>query len=104
MSENQAKILFALVGCPKNFTLCWEYKSPFQEDDYRACLSRSNSFMVAQDHADIFSVFNDLDRTKSFGFDCSDNCKKLSTSMDPICIENNPDGDSNSQDCGDGKY
>ena len=103
MSENKTKTLFDLVECARNFTLCWKYKSPFEEDDYRACLSRSNSFTVVEDHADIFGVFNDLDRTKSFGFDCGDKCEKLSTSMDPICIENNPDGDSISRDCDDGK-
>ena len=99
------KTLFALVEDARGFTSCWKYESPFEEDDYRRCLSRSDSLTVVKDTSDIFGVFNDLDRAKSFGFDCrsDDECKKLSTSMDPICIENNPDGDSDSRDCDDEK-
>ena len=107
LSENQVKTLFALVEFARNFSLCGRYENPFEDDDYQACLSRSNSFTVLQevDESFIIGAFNDLNRTKSFGFDCSNsgNCTKLSTTMDPICIENNPDGNSVSRDCNDDK-
>ena len=96
-----------MVEFAKNFTLCGRYENRLEKDDYRACLSRSNSFTVVQevDEMYIIGVFNDLNHTKSFGFDCSnsDKCKKLSTSIDPICIENNPDGDNDFRDCDDDK-
>ena len=89
LSENKVKTLFALVKDLKNFSLCWKYDGTFEEEEYRKCLNKADSLTIIRDSSDSFGVFNDLNQTESFGFDCrnDDECKKLATGMDPICIE-----------------
>ena len=83
------KTLFALVKDPKYFSLCWKYDDTFEAEKYRKCLNKADSLTIIKDSSDSFGVFNDLNQTESFGFECrnEDECKKLTIGMDPICIE-----------------
>ena len=89
LSENKVKTLFALLKDLKSISLCWKYDDTFQEEKYRKCLNKTDSLTIIKDSSDSFGVFNDLNQTESFGFDCrnDDGCKKLTTGMDPVCIE-----------------
>ena len=103
LSKNQTKFLLSLFEGAAAFTLCWKSSSKkiFEEAAYRTCLNMSNSLTIVQYSYQVIGVFNDLNRRKSFGLDCR-NCnqwKKLTATMDPVCIETSPKGDWNSQDC-----
>ena len=89
LSENKVKTLFALLKDLKSISLCWKYDDTFEEEKYRICLNKTDSLTIIKDSSDSFGVFNDLNQTESFGFDCrnDDECKKLTTGMDPVCIE-----------------
>ena len=103
LSKNQTKFLFGLFGETATLTLCWKSSSKkiFEEAAYRTCLNMSNSLTIVKDSYHVIGVFNDLNRKVSFGLDCRNRnqCEKLTTTMYPVCIETNPKGGWNSQDC-----
>ena len=101
LSANQSETLLGLLKETPSLTVCWKSDVTFDESAYRACLSTSSSVTIMRDVYDVFGVFNDIKHKVSFGFDCRDRnkCKKVSTSMYPVCIETNPNANMDNRDC-----